>query len=521
MTDIEKALNYHRSGQLEEARLIYSKLLNQNPDNADVLNLYGVLKMQQGRYDEAQSLLLHAFEISASPVFADNLGLVCYLKKQYKDAAKYFEIALEKEFFKDSALKLIDSLKRTGQFFLALKYLKILYEHDNENIGLIREIAQLAGSCGDLQTAAVFYKKSLKLEPADCVGENNLGLIYEKLSNPSEAKKCYLLSLKIKNNFEANKNLGILFRKEKNYQKSEEYLKKALSLKPDDEKTHTSLGMTYLAQKKFSDGYKHYILKNPDIKKQYKNHWDGSIHGNAHILVFCDGGYGDFIMFSRYVLNLREIFAKITLLVPPELERLFKENFKFADVRAGKDGIDYDFSVSVMDLPYFLGLDFKNIPAAHGYMDAAACEKNGLFNTDKLKAGLFWHGNQRVHKNRSIDFERLETLFSKNVQYYSFQIDEEQKKTHENIISLASHITDFYDTACAMKNLDLMITTDSACVHLAGALGVKTFLLLPAIAEWRWFDDDFGTPWYNSVRLFKQSVEGDWSGVIDRLSKNF
>ncbi len=521
MTDIEKALSFHRNGQLQEAQKIYSELLKNSPDDSNVLNLFGVLKMQQAKFDEAVDFLLKAMELNPSPVYADNLGLVYYLKQDYTNALKYYELAVAKEPYKDSIEKIVDCYKKLGNYTGAIKYLKILYDNDKNNLTLIREIAQLADTSGDYKTAEAFYKNSLKLDSGDYIAENNLGLIYEKQSNLQQAKNCYLLSLKIKNNFEAHKNLGVLYRKEKDYRKSEEHLNKALIFKPGDTQTHLSLGMTYLVQKKFYEGYKHYILKNPEIKKQYKNSWDGKIHKDAKILIFCDGGFGDYIMFSRYITKLQEFFSGIIILTPPELELLFKKNFSYADIKVSKEDLDYDFSASVMDLPYLLGLDFSKTPAAGGYLSADFENKFDLFQTDKTKIGLFWHGNQRVHKNRSIPFDIIQKILDKDVMFYSFQKDEEQKREHRNLKNLAPFISNFYDTACAMKNLDLMITIDSASAHLAGALGVKTFLMLPGIAEWRWFSDSDTTLWYNSINIYRQTVNGQWEDVIDKVSKNF
>ena len=521
MTDLDTALNFHRNGQLEKAEQAYSELLKQTPDDANLLNLLGVLKMQMGKLNEAEDFLLKAVKIKLSPAFLDNLGLVYYLKKDYFNAIKYFEASVQKEPYKETIEKLAESYKYIGNSQAALGYLKILYENDKQNLDLIREIVVLADTTGDYDTSVEFYKKSLKLDKNDFIAENNLGLIYEKLSDVQQAKNCYLLSLKIKNNFEANKNLGVLYRKEKEYKKSEEYLKKALIMNPEDVQTHLSLGMTYLVQKNFYEGYEHYILKNPEIKKQYKNGWDGKNYSDSHILLFCDGGFGDYIMFVRYIYKLKAVFSKITLLVPPELERLFRHNFSFADIEINNNCICYDCSASVMDLPYLLGIDFDNIPCSEGYMNVIAESKSDLFNTDRLKVGLFWHGNQRVHKNRSIPFDKIRAFFDKDIQFYSFQKDEEKKHEHKNLINLAPCLSDFYDTACAMKNLDIMITIDSACVHLAGALGVKTFLMLPSVSEWRWFEDCKKTLWYDSVEIFRQGEKGNWNDVIDRISKKF
>ena len=136
------------------------------------------------------------------------------------------------------------------------------------------------------------------------------------------------------------------------------------------------------------------------------------------------------------------------------------------------------------------------------------------FKTDKIKVSIFNQGNKRIYKNRSISINELEPLLSNtNATFYSF-VD-----TNSNsIVSLSKYINDYSDSAALLKCIDLLVTIDSSIVHAAGALGVKTFLLLPHTAEWRWFNDDKTTPWYNSVKIFKQNKSDDWSDVINSVS---
>ena len=181
MTDIETALNFHKNGKLDEAENAYTKLLDNDPENFNTLNLLGVLKMQRGKLDEAVEILLKAVELNPSPAFCDNLGLAYYLRRDYLNAVKYFTAAVEQEPYKDTIEKLMDCYRQLGNKTEAIKYLKILWNDDKNNLNLIREIAQLADSAGDIDTALTFYKNALKLEPKDYIAENNLELIYEKL----------------------------------------------------------------------------------------------------------------------------------------------------------------------------------------------------------------------------------------------------------------------------------------------------------------------------------------------------
>ena len=146
------------------------------------------------------------------------------------------------------------------------------------------------------------------------------------------------------------------------------------------------------------------------------------------------------------------------------------------------------------------------------------------FKNSKLNVGLYWQGNPSILRNRSIKLAQLLPLFENtNRQFYSFQIskvdyESEELKSSLNLIDLAPHIGNYEDTAAFLKNIDVLVTIDTSIAHLAGALGVKTFLLLPYDTEWRWFDDTETTPWYDSVRIFKQGPDANWDDVIKRVN---
>ncbi|MCD7880063.1 MAG: hypothetical protein LUG16_09055, partial [Candidatus Gastranaerophilales bacterium] len=179
-------------------------------------------------------------------------------------------------------------------------------------------------------------------------------------------------------------------------------------------------------------------------------------------------------------------------------------------------------------LLYNMERHFSHIPNSQGWLcaDEKKVEyfsKLDKFKSEKKKIGFFWRGNPNIMPNRSIDISFFSKIFEmKNMQFYSLDIvkkDEITKKIFEeyNITDCSEYIKNVDDTAAIIKNLDLVITIDSSIVHLAGALGVKTYLLLPNNPEWRWFKDDDKTIWYDSVKIFKQTKQGHWQSVIDRL----
>lgn len=176
-------------------------------------------------------------------------------------------------------------------------------------------------------------------------------------------------------------------------------------------------------------------------------------------------------------------------------------------------------SLRLTDIAFALDKDFEQIPYSSGYLAA----KKFDIVSDKLKVGLCWEAGGtglRTMINRTIDIKKLESFFDLNeVQFYSFQVKDtfDGNNKYPQMINLAKDFKDFEDTAKAMLAMDVIITVDTCVAHLAGALGVKTFLMLPFSSDWRWFEDIKTTPWYDSVEFFKQQNPSSWVEPIEEI----
>lgn len=498
MTDIQEAYELHSKGKLEEAKKLYIEFLNENPKQPDVSNLLGLVYLQKNEPTQAQAYFEHAVEGYPCAEYYQNLGLAHFKKKEYETAMDCFSKAVEFE---------------------------------SKNLEFIRNFAQMAKKTNQYSKAVEFYEKCIALDPKDIVGLNNLGLMYEQLHDIKSAKTCYQKALKIKPSYEAAHNLGILYRNDRNFDESIKCFKQALKYKPNNPSTLTSIGMSYLCKKDLYEGYR-YIHKsstsvlNSKNVENFEKYWQGGKHPDKTVQVYYIAGYGDHIMFSRYIPFLKDYFKTIKVLVPFVLKSVFESNFP--DIEIGKfTDKEFDYNINIMELPSVLKIDFNNIPHAQGYLKAdekiVQEYKTKYFNTSKKKIGLFWQGNDKVLKNRSIKLKELESLFElEGFDFYSFEKGdkEEQIKEFPNLIDLGPTFKSFAETAGALMNLDVLITVDSAIAHLAGALGVKTYLLLPYASEWRWFSDEKDTPWYDSVTIFKQKEHYDWTPVIEELRKS-
>lgn len=375
--------------------------------------------------------------------------------------------------------------------------------------------------------AIEYYKKALDIYPKDYVALNNLGLLYESIPDDNLAMEYYKKSIEVKPNYEAFFNLGVVYRKVKEFGNSLKYLKEALKYERNA-KVYSAIGASYLIQKNFTEGYKYYSKRytSDKLRVKLKEIWKGKAAQNQTLRIFCDGGYGDVIMFSRYFEYFKPYFKNVVAHLPLPLIELFKENIKNIDFVQLENTVNNDYDVLLMNLPYYLNMDFTNIPYVEGWLNANKEKteffKDKYFRTKKLKVGINRSGQNRDSRNfkhRSIDFDVISKIFdNENIEFYNFcKNDIENNKNFHNVTDVTCDIKDFSDTAALMKNLDLMISIDSSPIHLAGALGVKSFLLLPGCSEWRWFKDNDISSWYKSVKLFRQEIPYSWEEPINKI----
>ena len=486
--DIQEALNLQSQGKFEQAEKIYLEFLEENPKQPDVSNLLGLIYAQTNQPDKALKYFEYAVEGFPCAEYYQNFGMFLYAQKDFEKAMDCFSKAIS---------------------------------YEPENLNFIRNFAQLAKKANQTDKGIEFFNKCLELEPQDAVGWNNIGLLYEQKHDLKTAKSCYIKSIKVKENYEALHNLAVLHRMERNFTESIRCFKQALKFKPNNEFSLLGLGMSYLSQKDFENGYKYYMKKKPQVAAQYKNHWDGTAHPDSTLLIYYDSGFGDQLMFCRYLNLVKDKFKKVKFYCSSQLRRLFAENFPDIEI-ALTDDTDYDFSDNIMYLNFHLGLDFDHIPLSKGYLHAQKAQ-DSRFDVAEKKIGLFWQGNYDGYANRAIKLKELAPLLDlKEHRFYGF-VKEDKENQIDNfaeIINIGKDLDDFYDTASKLLNLDLFITIDTAAANLAGALGVKTFLLLPYASEWRWFDDTKNTQWYDSVTIFKQTEPWCWQPVIEKIHEN-
>jgi tetratricopeptide (TPR) repeat protein len=310
---------------------------------------------------------------------------------------------------------------------------------------------------------------------------------------------------------------------------------------PDNPSAHWNLGLALLSRGHLQRGFQDYEWRwrvrtfAPRINLSAPA-WDGADLSGRRILLHAEQGFGDAIQFARYIPDLRRRGGRIILACHGHLHRLLKSNFPIENCVVPQDPLPaHDVHCHLLSLPRLSGTTLQTIPAKTPYLLAdeslASQWKSRLPRDGRLNAGLVWAGNP-AHQNdrtRSIPPERLTPLGElAAVRWISLQVAQSapgQTATAQHgiiapgltLTDWTGELSDFADTAALIANLDLVVAVDTAVAHLAAALGKPTWLLLKFVPDWRWMLDRPDSPWYPTLRIFRQQRPGDWDGPIRQV----
>jgi len=276
-----------------------------------------------------------------------------------------------------------------------------------------------------------------------------------------------------------------------------------------------------------------FLSKRPDLEIPK---WQGEDLPEQHLLVYSEQGLGDIIQFVRYLPLLLQRKYKITFLTTEKLARLFRHSFPSLHVIDSLQGVEgFDAQVALISLPYFFKTDLSSVPKQVPYLSAEAKLETvwrDRIGAEGFKIGIAWQGNPvgAIDAGRSVplkEFVRLSKIpkirlisLQKHVGLDQLADLPEGAKIETLGDDFDSGSDAFIDTAAVMNNLDLIITGDTSIAHLAGALGRPTWLALKRVPDWRWMLDREDSPWYPTLRLFRQSQQDDWGCVFSKIEQS-
>ncbi|MDP4173540.1 MAG: tetratricopeptide repeat protein, partial [Bacteroidota bacterium] len=553
------AIIYKQLGDIESAEKAFTQAIKSKPNNQNaVSNLGGLisgknlskefLDAQQyynnKDYNSAKELLnkLYVNEPTNQDIL-NLLGMVCFSQNNLDESIVYYEKIL--------------SINKDSE--LAYYSLGVCHQGKDDN-----------------ELALKYYKKALEVKPDYLDALNNLGLLYVGLKNFDEAEKCYLsalesdplyfnsitnlgalkvntdkveeglelfdkaLSLAIEKNDKTQMavsygNLGFAKLRQLDLQNAIIYFNLSIELDSDNLLAHYNKGEALLMSGQFEEGWKEYEWRTG--RKDFGlRHFDKAITSGADlkgkkVLVYAEQGIGDALQFERYLTLLKEHGAYIIFECDkslfglmksiPEIDEIIERNLVDAPV------INYDYDIPLLSLPLFFNTTLENIPSTVPYLqpEKEYMEKwtQIIKNSDKLKIGIVWAGSP-THSNdrhRSVKLNRFLPLFSiEGTEFFSLQkgFPTIQARDYQLMIkNLDEQINSFSDTAAAIAHLDLVITVDTSVAHLAGAMGKPVWVLLPYVPDWRWMLGRSDSPWYPTMRLFRQPALCDWDSVFNSL----
>jgi len=250
--------------------------------------------------------------------------------------------------------------------------------------------------------------------------------------------------------------------------------------------------------------------------------WAGQNLENKTLLVVDEQGFGDVIQFSRYITLLTGRCGNIVFQCQQQLISLFRaSNIDCTVIANNESPPKFDYYIPVMSFPRIFETTMETIPHQVPYMRGASQPTHPLPPAKGvMRVGIAWAGNKshRHNEQRCINFEVLKPLLDlPKIDLYSLQLGFNCERG--NLIQCLSDGGDFLDTATIIERLDLVLSVDTSVAHLAGAMGKKTWLMLPKPPEWRWFIEGETSPWYPTMRLFRQDAPGDWVAVIARVKE--
>jgi tetratricopeptide (TPR) repeat protein len=312
------------------------------------------------------------------------------------------------------------------------------------------------------------------------------------------------------------------------------FLNKALELNPTDPTFRLNKSVAHLLNSDLISGWKDYDARwfyqsDASFKPNLPGiEYDGTQDINGKIIcVYCEQGFGDSIQFIRYVKILQQLGAKIVLVTRPQLVELFQYNFRDIDIRTTYDNLMYHYNVPLLELPKCFNTDINSIPYPDAYLDVSytIIEKfnKQLGTKTKKRVGIVWSSNAIafITRFRQAPLESLlQMLADLDIEVVNVEYDistEERDLLNKYNVKCVDQ-KGFDDTAGLIKSLDLLITVDTVYAHLAGALGVPTFVMLADYGmDWRWFLKRNDSPFYNSVKLFRQHGDSNWLSVFNDI----
>jgi len=407
----------------------------------------------------------------------------------------------------------------------------------------IFNLALALNDLGDSDGAASCYEKSIQLKYREMDCEINLAAVLQNQGKLGEARtRLESVLSRDPSNTLARMNLAIIWSCVGLRKEALSTFQSIISQQPDHAMAHFAASLELLRAGEWDKGWKEYewrLTRSEQSKADLiapastAKRWEGEDLAGKHILLRAEQGFGDTIQFCRFATELNALGAKVSLSVQPALAALvstIKGVHQVCPLGKERNLDPYEFWIPLLSVPLWLKVTERSIPQACPYFDPNArivqeWKKRLMRMGESPRIGLVWFGNTGFVKNwtRSFPLADFAPLASAACSFIALQCGPKADEAAQpppgmKLFPVAHRLKDFSQTAGVIANLDLVVTVDTSVAHLAGALGKPVWTLLSFDADWRWLQDRKDSPWYPSMRLYRQTSLGSWGPVIDEVA---
>jgi Flp pilus assembly protein TadD len=422
--------------------------------------------------------------------------------------------------------------------------------------------------------ALLCQRKALRLDPDSADAQNNLGMVHYAKGHVVEAENCFRAALRLRpDHANATLNLGtarqtlnhveeaeVLFRRAMTLgadpvraqsnlalalmeqgrpDAATVLLREALAQQPNAPEARANLALALLTMGRLGEGFQLYESRwsveamGGAALELRQPRWTGQALNGETVMLWAEQGFGDTLQFCRYAPMVTAAGGRVVLVVPKALRRVMTTLDGVAALLTEEDDVlpSFDYHCPLLSLPFAFGTRMETIPAPVPYLRGNGVPWESLLEgLPGLKVGLVWAGKSRAEQAHAVAIDQRRSMRLVDMaplldvpgcSFVSLQLgppaSQMQGMANGALQDVSDQMTDWADTAGLMMGLDLVIAVDTAVVHLAGALGRPVWMLNRFDSCWRWFHDRDDTPWYPTMRQFRQTRRGDWAGVIERV----
>ena len=529
--------------RLAEAATCYRRARSLDPTDVETLNKLGWVRRQEGCAAEAVQHHLEALALRpGDPQSCNHLGTALMAQGRFDEAASAYAGAIRGDpTAAEPCYNLGNLLVEMGRPEQAVAWLRAALERKPDFTAARYNLGNALRLLGQVDEAARCFAHVLDETPDLAEAHNNAGILLRDDGRYDEAIACFRRALSLQPDFaDALNNLGNALNAQGHVDEALASLRQAVRLKPDFADAHQNLGMALLAAGDFTAGWPEYEWRWQTSQMRGSRafavpQWRGEPGRGRTLLIHAEQGFGDTLQFCRFAPLASARDLRVVLEVPASLVRLLEALPGIERVIAsGAERPSFDLHCPMLSLPLALATTLDTIPRSP-YLsprDEDAVHWRGRLGplVDRgLRVGLVWAGNPRrqspalaaLDRRRSVPPENLAPLFDiPGLHLVSLQKDGPAAPAGAMLTDLMDEMRDFADTAALIDNLDLVISVDTAVAHLAAALGTPVWLLDRFDPCWRWLRGRRDSPWYPTLRIYRQSRPGDWRPVIDEVARD-